>query len=67
MFAGAAAERSCFGASMSATHCRRQGSCAVKLQPHGVRQIPDSGVSSVSSLKQIQHLFGSTSSGFETD
>lgn len=61
MSAGAAIDLPGFGASISATHCSKHGSCATRLQGHGVRQIPDSGVSSVSSLKQIQHRLGSSS------
>ena len=51
------------GASRSATQSSRQDSCAVRAHGHGERQGVESGVSSVSSAKQIQHLRGSEEGG----
>src|SRR6266536_4561266 len=47
------------GASSFAIHSRRHSSCAVREHGHGVRQVEVSGVSSVSSIWQIQHVRGS--------
>lgn len=48
-----------FGACKSAIQSSRHDSCAVSAQGHGERHSEDSGPSSVSSEKQIQHFWGS--------
>ena len=63
IFVGAPTRFRDVGASRSATQSNRQLSCATKAQGHGDRQTEDSGVSSVSSAKHIQHFLGSSSGG----
>jgi hypothetical protein len=51
-----------FGASISAIQSSRHCSCASRAQGHGLRHSEDVGVSSVSSVKHIQHRLGSCAS-----
>jgi hypothetical protein len=50
------------GASISAIQSRRHDSCASSAQGQGLRHSEDVGVSSVSSVKHIQHRLGSSTS-----
>lgn len=51
------------GDSWLAIHSRRQGSCAVREQEHGLRHGPSSAPSSVSSCWQIQQMRASSGTG----